>query len=60
MKGQKVKQESFNAQFAEVNHNGEDFWGARLIDQTNNVKELRIRESSWQHEVDTFQSNGVN
>ena len=32
----------------------------RLIDQTYNVEELRKRESFWQHELDTFQPNGVN
>ena len=56
----KVKQESFNAHFAEVNHNGEDDWEVRLIDQTDNVEELRKRESLWQHEPDNFQSNGLN
>ena len=56
----KVKQESFNAHFAEVNHNGEDDWEVRLIDQTDNVEELRKRESFWQHELDTFQPNGLN
>ena len=33
LKEKKVKQESFNAHFAEANHNGEDDWEARLIDQ---------------------------
>ena len=51
LKGKKVKQESFKAHFAEVNHNVEDDWEVRLIDQTNNVVELRKRESfgnlSW-------------
>ena len=32
----------------------------RLINQTYNVKELRKRESFWQHELDTFQPNRVN
>ena len=31
LKRKKVKQESFNAHFAEVNHNGEDDWEVRLI-----------------------------
>ena len=46
--------------FAEVNHNGEDDWEVRLIDQTDNVEELRKRGSFWQHELDTFQPNGLN
>ena len=34
-----VKQESFNACFADIN--GEDYWVVRLIQQTNNVESLR-------------------
>ena len=49
LKGKKVKEESFNAHFKEVNDNGEDDWEARLIDLTDNVEELRKRESFWQH-----------
>ena len=32
----------------------------RMIDQIDNVEELRQRESFWQHERDTFQPNGLN
>ena len=32
----------------------------RLIDQTDNVEDLRKSESFWQHELDTFQPNGLN
>ena len=32
----------------------------RLIDQTDNVEDLRKRESFWQHELETFQPNGLN
>ena len=46
--------------FAEVNHSGEDDWELRLIDQTDNVEDLRKRESFWQYELDTFQPNGLN
>ena len=38
-----VKQESFDTHFAEIDHNGENDWEVRLIDQTNNVKDLRKR-----------------
>ena len=55
-----MKQESFNAHFAEVNHNGEDDWEVRLTDQTDNVEDLRKRESIWQHELETVQQNGLN
>ena len=60
LKEKKGEQESFNAHFAEVNHNGENDWEERLIDQTDNVEELRKRESFWQYELDTFQTNGLN
>ena len=60
LKIKKVKQESFNAHFAEANHNGEEDWEVRLIDQTDNVEDLRKRESFWQHELETFQPNGLN
>ena len=56
----KVKQELFNAHFAEVNQNGEDDWEVKLIDQTDNVEELRKRESFWQHELNIFQPDGLN
>ena len=60
LKRKKVKQESFNAHFAEVKHNDEDDWEVRLIDQTDNVEELRKRDLLCQHEWDTFQPNGLN
>ena len=51
LKRKKVKQKSFNAHFAENNNNGEDDWDVRLINQTDNVKDLRKKESfgnmSW-------------
>ena len=47
-------QVSFNAHITEVNHSGEDDWEVRLIDQTDNIEELRKRKCFWQHELDTF------
>ena len=44
LKGKIVKQDSFNAHFAEANHYGEDDLEVRLIDQTVNVEELRKRD----------------
>ena len=52
-----MKIASFNAHFAEVNHNGEDDQELRLIGKTDNVKDLRKRKSFWQHELETFQPN---
>ena len=60
LKEKKVKRESFNAHYAKVNHNGEDDWEVSLIDQTDNLEDLRKRESFWQHELNTFQPNGLN
>ena len=55
-----MKQESFNAHFADANHNEEEDWELCLIDQTDNVEDLRKWEYFWQHELETFQSNGLN
>ena len=43
LKRKEFKEESFNAHFTEVNHNSEVDWEVRLIDQTDNVEELRKR-----------------
>ena len=45
LKRKKVKQESLNVHFTDVNHNGEDDWEARLIDQIENVEELTKKTS---------------
>ena len=37
-----------------------DDWEVRLTDQTDDVEDLRKTESFWQHEMDTFQPNGLN
>ena len=56
----KVKQESFHAHFADGVHSDEGDWEVRLIDQSHSTEHLRKRESFWQHELDTFQPNGLN
>ena len=55
-----MKQKSFNAHFIEANHNDEDDWEVKLIDQTDNAEDLRKRESFWQHKLETFQPYGLN
>ena len=57
---EKVKQDSHNTHFPEVNHNGKGDRQERLIDQPYNVEKLRKRESFWKHELDIFQQNGLN
>ena len=59
-KNMKVKQESFQAHFADGVHSGEGDWEKRLIDQSDSTEDIRKRESFWQHELDTFQPNGLN
>ena len=53
-KNMKVKQESFHAHFADGVHSGEGDWEVRLIDQSDNTEDLRMRESFWQYELDIF------
>ena len=60
MRNKKVKQELFHAHFTEGLHQGESDWEVRLIDQGFSVDDVRRRESYWQHELDTFQPNGLN
>ena len=55
-----MKQESFSAHFSEANHDGDEDWEVRLIQQTDIVEDLRKWESFWQHELETFHSNGLN
>ena len=45
LKIKNVKQESFNVHFAKANHNSEEDWEVKLIDQTDNVEDLRKTES---------------
>ena len=59
-KNRKVKQESFHAYFADDTPSGEGDWDVRLLDQSDSTEDLRKRESLWQHELDTFQLNGLN
>ena len=67
LRNEKVKQEPFQAHFAEGLHQGESDWEVRLIDQGVSVvdqgvsvDDVRWRKSYWQHELDTFQPNGLN
>ena len=55
----KVKQESFHAHFADGVHSEGD-WEVTLADQSFSTEDLRKRESFWQHELYTFQPNGLN
>ena len=39
---------------------GEGDWEVRLVDQSDRTEDLRKRELFWQHELDSFQPNGLN
>ena len=43
-----------------MDHNGDLDWEFVLIDQAENMEELRRKESFWQHELDTFKPVGLN
>ena len=60
MRNKEVKQESFHAHFVEGLPRGESDWEVRLIDQGVSIDDVKWRESYWQHELDTFQPNGLN
>ena len=60
MRNKKVKEESFRDHFVEGLHQGESDWEVKLTDQGVSVDDVRRRESYWQHELETFQLNGLN
>ena len=54
---EKLNKSHFHAYFEEDLHQREGDWEIRLIHQVVSVDDLRQRESYWQHELDTFQTN---
>ena len=60
IKGNTVKQVSFQAHFEDDKDHGIKYWEITPIDQTDSVDDLRRRESFWQYELGTFQPNGLN
>ena len=59
-KGPVIQQASFHHHFCEEGHNGISDWSVKLIDQADDEKSLRIKESFWQHKLNTFVPNGLN
>ena len=59
-KGNSVKQVPFHAHFEDDKHHGMSDWESTLVNQAESVDDLRRRESFWQYELDSFQSNGLN
>ena len=52
-----VSQEQFHRRFNSEGHNGLADWKITTTDRSENVLELRCRESYWQHRLLTFISN---
>ena len=55
-----IEQASFHRHFCEEDHNGISDWSIKLIDQADNERSLRVKESFWQHKLNTFVPNGLN
>ena len=55
-----VYQEQFHRDFSSDEHNWMEDWKINIIDRAETFLELRLRESYWQHRLDTFISNGLN
>ena len=53
-------QEQLHRHFNSEGHNGIQDWKITIIERTENVLELRCRESYWQHRLDTFIPNRLN
>ena len=54
-----VYQEQYHRYFNSEGHNRMADWKITIIDRTQNVLELRRRESYWQHRVYKFIFNGL-
>ena len=59
-KGTIIQQASFHKHFCQEDHNGVSDWSVRLIDQADDERSLRVKESFWQHKLNTFVPNGLN
>ena len=56
----KIEQASFHDQFCQAGHSGISDWSLKLIDQADDETSLRVKESFWQHKLNTFVPNGLN
>ena len=55
----KVKWESFHANFTDGVENSEGDSEERLVNQSDSTEDIKNTESFWQHELGTFQPNGL-
>ena len=60
IKGKNFKQASFYVDVRNYRHHGRSDREVTLIDQKDSADALRRRKSFWQHELDTYQLNGLN
>ena len=55
-----LKQKIFHEHFCSDEHNGIQDWVITLIEQIDEEKFLRQRETFWAHKLDAFNPNGSN
>ena len=56
----KIQQAHFHDHFCQEGHHGMGDWSIKLIDQAEDLPGVRLKESFWQHKLDTFAPNGLN
>ena len=59
-KKRKVSQQRFHEHYGQHSHNGIDDWQFTLIEQCETHKQLKERETFWQHRLKTFYPYGLN
>ena len=55
-----VQQAHFHQHFCQEGHHGIEDWSVKLIDQADDLPGVRLKESFWQHKLNTFIPNGLN
>ena len=61
LKGENIiQQASFHDHFCQEGHHGMDEWSIKIIDQAEDLPGVRLKESFWQHKLNTFSPNGLN
>jgi len=59
-KQEKVLQKEFHEHFRTSGHYGMEDWNITLIDHASTERDLRRRESFWQHKLNCFVPEGLN
>ena len=58
-KKRKVSQQWFHEHYGQHSHNGIHDWQFTLIEQYESHKQLKEKETFWQHRFETFYSYGL-